>query len=163
MCKHHRPTGQLSRKQFAKKQREAIEHHGHQVIAVFGDESRPPWAYTVGRAAAGKVELLITGLPSSQGARILNDVAAWERANGIDIATLATTPTFGVQLDGYKVELRLAPCDPEASKMNVALNAVHDLKACQVLWPDAAGRWPEDPGFEDIQDLYTLNSWPKSV
>jgi hypothetical protein len=46
------------------------------VQGIEPERDRPPWAYTVGLTPHARPELLVTGLPLRQAARLLNSVAA---------------------------------------------------------------------------------------
>lgn len=131
--------------ELARRTRDLITQFGHQVTGVLGD---PAFFYTVGRSVYGHAELLLTGnLPAGQAGDILNSVAALENEGTIDILELAEAaqPT---QLPGFDCLLRLQRVDPDACEMYGAIQlSGPDVAAVQVVWPDASGRWPEDPDF----------------
>jgi hypothetical protein len=124
---------------------ETIIEYGHQVVAVFDDGRQPdgfvPFAYTVGRTAKGRPELLIAGpLPMQHMGVILNDLATYDDENPLTTGIDLPPSTI---LSGMPV--RIIAADPVAAEMNQALNLFGDeVTALQVLWPDKRGLLPGD-------------------
>ena len=121
-----------------------ILKYGHQVTGVISD---PCFFYTVGRAVFDKPELLLTGdIESNLAMSILNTIADMENKGQIDIASFADGEP--VALDPFDCLLRFVTVNPIECEMFGATNiSGPDLTAYQVLWPDAQGRWPDDPDF----------------
>jgi len=118
-----------------------IGRHGWAVQGVERDRAHPPWAYTVGLSGLGKPELVVTGLPLTRAAELLNSVA-WHVVHD-------RAPAAGEQIpliDGPVIEfVRLAQPD-------VHLCCAVDLygpalQGMQVVWADDRGRWPWQVGF----------------
>lgn len=129
-----------------KETRRIIMQHGHQVIGVFpaDEDDPPPFAYTVGRTAKGRPELLITGpLPPPVAGAILNDAAARD-----DESPLEPGQAVGGLLQGGYV-LQVVEADPLAGEMYQALAFYdgQDVRALQLVWPDQDGLFPWDAGF----------------
>ncbi|EJE53171.1 hypothetical protein PMI14_02070 [Acidovorax sp. CF316] len=129
---------------FIKRVRKDIAAFGCSVIAV-GDED-PPFAYTVGLWSRFKhPELILFGLPTELTADILNAIAAKIEAGAEfkvfsqlhDVGGkfgLHVKPLHGVHLDRYfGFGLRFHG---------------QEFPIAQVVWPDRAGRFPEEPGHD---------------
>lgn len=129
-----------------------IAEHGWMVQGVFpraGDEGTP-FSYTVGLTAAGLPELVISGLPAELAGELLNTAAH---------QSLTTEFTAGqVLTDAASVPLRVV--EAPAAEVNVAHRLYPgSVRALQLVWPDAAGVFPGDPGWShgDAQPLYTTS------
>lgn len=129
---------------FIKRVRKDIAAFGCSVIAV-GDED-PPFAYTVGLWSRFKhPELILFGLPTELTADILNAIAAKIEAGAEfkvfsqlhDVGGkfgLHIKPLHGVHLDRYfGFGLRFHG---------------QEFPIAQVVWPDRAGRFPEESGYD---------------
>jgi len=55
--------------------RSMVSWHGWAIQGVERDGIHPPWAYTVGLTRMGKPELVVTGMPITRAARLLNEMA----------------------------------------------------------------------------------------
>lgn len=53
-----------------------IASHGCSVIGVFGEQGKPPFAYTIGLTATYGFELLVIGLNGEVATMIFNDIVA---------------------------------------------------------------------------------------
>lgn len=129
---------------------EIIAEKGWAVQAVGGDTAAESFCYTVGLAQMGHPELWIGTLDPRQGGGILNAVAQ----AGIDGKVNFAPGEVDV---AYSTPFRLhGPVDPEAAEAFVALRLQGDLpgipgvevRMLQVLWPDEAGRFPGDDGYD---------------
>lgn len=121
--------------------------HSHDVLWVFdptGDAA--PFAYTVGLAVrAGRAyELACTGLPANLACAVLNNATEQLITNVLD-------PADGMSLDevltGYAVRLR--PVGDPSALAGIRAELGRDVPVWQVLWPDRAGAFPRDPGYDD--------------
>lgn len=126
-----------------------IMKHGWVVQGVFGttpDESGRimSFSYTVGLTETKLPELFLDTISANQATPILNEMARRMR-DGMPIA-----PGDTVDLD-YSVPFRIrGPIDPAAAATNMARNLYGDqITVLQVLWPDPAGLFPGDAGYDE--------------
>lgn len=101
-------------------------------------------SYTLGLTDAGLPELWLSGLAPVHAARILEDVAVKAFTEG------GLEPGF---IDvGWSTSLRVrGPVALEEAEVFVALQMwPHPfvVSVLQVCWPDTAGRFPEDDGYD---------------
>lgn len=127
-----------------------IAEHGWMIQGVFPTEHYPgvEFAYTVGLAAAGLPELVISGLPLNLVGTLLNDAAQH---------TLTTELHPGDVLDGIaSVPFRVI--DAPAAEVNLSRRfyGADKVRALQLLWPDDQGNYPGDEGWTlgDAQDVF---------
>jgi len=119
--------------------RATISEHGWAV--QFVEDADRPFAYTIGLFDRGLPELLVTGLPPHDSAHLLNWVAAhcvWglELVPGDQFADPG-----GRRLEVVRVEV------PDAHlKFAVAVGG-RNVRALQLVWADARGRWPWETGW----------------
>lgn len=140
---------------------ELILEHGHQITGVMPDDERAGFFYTVGRSVFDRPELLLTGnLPPRQGMNILNSIAFMENDGKIVIADLADGKP--VRLEGFGCDLRFVRVNAYDCEMFGATNLAADLdiEAYQVIWPDAAGRWPEDSDYAYGPEAQPVHALP---
>lgn len=135
--------------------RRCIMEHGHQIIGVFPTEpgDPPPFAYTVGRTAKGRPELLITGpLPTLVAGTLLNDAAALD-----DETPLEPGDVEGLLAGGYL--MHAVEADPVAGEMFQAISFYDeaDVTALQLVWPDGDGAFPWDDGYMYPADLQPVH------
>ena len=118
-----------------------IDAHGWAVQGIERERDRPPWAYTVGLTPHARPELLVTGLPLRQAARLLNLVAAH--------AMHAEAPVVGEQVPlvgGPLVEF-VSVTHPDLHLLRAVDLYGPMVEAVQVVWADDRGRWPWEVGF----------------
>jgi len=123
---------------------------GYGIVGVFPTEESIAdgsmdyhFAYTYGRAIAGKAELVVVGMSSEAGSGvisgILERVDRGEIPEGV-VATLQSDPTQAVVL---------APVPDEwvQAHMFASLRVcrTRPVRAVQLLWTDDEGRWPWHP------------------
>lgn len=110
--------------------RPIIASHGWAVQFVEGEKR--PFAYTIGLHHKGLPELLITGLPASTSARLLNSTL--QPAFHIDFQNEFLLEV--VEVDHPDVHLKFAAkiCGPS-------------IRAFQLVWTDERRHWPWDPGW----------------
>ncbi len=136
--------------------RRIMDEHGWAIVAVEPDAADPAgsFTYTVGLSKAGAPELVVTGMPAESGAALLGDLAArlWSGER------LGTGRDVGHVARGVLV--RLVPVEPGRSRERLAVAHEffdapdHEVEALQVVWRDAAGRWPwHDPAVAARQPL----------
>jgi hypothetical protein len=144
---------------FVKHSMDTIIKSGHQVLYVFPDSpDQVAFAYTVGRSVKDRPELLMTGpMVAAIMTNILNDVAEYDDSQPINAGDLLPADTVLVDYPA-----RVVAVDPREAQMFQAINFFgEDLNALQILWPDAEGRFPGDPGCtidETFQPRYPLRS-----
>lgn len=124
-----------------------ILEHGHQVIGVFGDEHEDFLSYSVGRSVRGKPEFVITGpLPMHVSGYMIN-----EAAKHMDEDSLPVGHGYeflpDTLLDGYGV--RVIRANPNKYPVNTIrrLFGAQEFTLLQLLWPDAEGIFPDEPGY----------------
>ncbi len=132
--------------QFVDNVRRDIECHGCSVVFV-GDED-PPFAYTVGLWERHRhAELIIFGLPGQVMANILNAVA-----RKVDEGASFSLPAYLPDVGG-KFGIKMVPLHEAALSryFGFALGYYEGpFPAVQVIWPDGAGVFPDDPGYNKV-------------
>ncbi|MFJ9574484.1 DUF4262 domain-containing protein [Streptomyces bacillaris] len=99
-------------------------------------------AYTVGLHVQRGFELAISGLPYGVSCSILNAVVAW-----LDERQAAPSPCMEISdLPGGTYPFRLMEAGSSSHFVMVSTVYGHNPPVWQVVWPDAAGRFPGDPG-----------------
>lgn len=123
-----------------------IDEIGHSVMGVFGDETEPAFAYTIGLLRQDRPELVVVGVDPRIGHGILNSAAALDQP-------LEVGREYDKVVVGYKV--RIAEPSPEvieAMTLSQSYNAQFGegtpFRALQIVWPDPQGRYPGDPGYD---------------
>ena len=122
-----------------------IAQYGFAVQGVERDRARPPWAYTTGLTGLGRPELVLTGMPLSRAAPLLNDLA--------DHLTHHEPPAPGEQV--------MLPGGPLTEIVEVAEPAAHletavslygpRIRALQVVHADRRGHWPWEAGYRGVR------------
>lgn len=135
--------------------RAVIREHGFAIQYI---TPGPPFethvSYTIGLREQLGYEVVLMGLPSDVGQRILNNLAhrlkTSDIGDGENIKRIATTP------------VRLQTLHPEAArKLNVAcaIHGTSDFCVRQLVYTDEQGRFPTDRGY----DLDALQSFPIDI
>lgn len=123
-----------------------IGEHGHAVECTDGDETLPPHAYTIGLTARLGCELLVTGLPVVQAARLLNEIAAGWSPILLDVPTTCFTPE----------PLVLKECGHRLDELHTRYVWVGDqfygrrVRLVQALIADQHGRTPLDLAYDHV-------------
>lgn len=125
--------------------REVIECCGWAVQGVQRDRIRPPYAYTVGLTAAGKPELVVTGLPLVRAAELLTDVASHV------MHAEAPRPGERVPLTGGPVIEIVEVAEPAVHLVVAEEIYGPDIRALQMVHADDRGHWPWDAGFRGVR------------
>jgi Domain of unknown function (DUF4262) len=129
---------------------DTIRHYGQFIQYVFGDESGPPFAYTVGLFSHRHAELLILGLSSDTSTDVLNTLADRIRAGEI------LAPGAAVTFDGWPHRVIPEPV-PNPGDIVFAANRyyrrpnLYSVPVLQLSYPDRAGLFPNQPGFATPQ------------
>ena len=136
-CEHPEATWQ----DYVAHLRELLEEHCWVVQGVQRERQRPAYAYTIGLAAHGRPELVVTGLPYDSAAALLNSAA--RRALQTDVLRPGERVPLG---DGLLTEIvRLAEPGvhlPAAAAVNGA-----GFTALQLVYADERGHWPWEASF----------------
>lgn len=99
-------------------------------------------AYTVGLHVQRGFELAISGLSCGVSCSILNAVVVW-----LDERQAAPSPRMEISdLPGGTYPFRLVEAGSSSPFVMVRTVYGHNPPVWQVVWPDAAGRFPDDPG-----------------
>lgn len=123
--------------------RRLLDQNRWLVQGVQRDRGRPPYAYTVGLPRHQRPELVVTGLPHQQAAKLLNTAA--------EQVITAEMPLPGEMLplrDWPRLEMVRVAEPAVHLKMAAALNGP-GFSALQLVYTDDQGRWPWDKGFRD--------------
>jgi hypothetical protein len=125
---------------------EIIQEHGWAVQWVGGDQENVPFAYTVGLFIKALPEFVVFGLPPHISQPILNDLAAravkGERVTDGQVLhdVLRGFPAAVVEVIDTTGHLSVA------NALARSLGIESQVRAWQVVYPDAANRWPWEPG-----------------
>ncbi len=118
------------------------DHDGWQV--QFVEQEKRPFAYTVGLHDRGLPELLITGLNAHVSNRVLKSIGHMMVDDG---AVLAPAMHIDYQ-DRFLVEV-VEVDYPDVHLTYAVKICGPDVRALQLVWADARGRFPWEPGWGD--------------
>ncbi|MDX6749384.1 DUF4262 domain-containing protein [Geminicoccaceae bacterium 1502E] len=126
--------------------RAAIEEFGHVVMTIGAGEGEPPFAYSVGLARLNLPEILVMGLDADTMHGLVNNAVYMMRESGEPFEE-------GARVDGiargYPVVFRRIGHTAAQEYLRVASVFYGDgFTAMQMVWPDAEGRMPTEPGFD---------------
>ncbi len=137
-----------SLEQYAKKLEEIIRKHGYVVQHVLPDYEKmaPPCSYTIGLADEGLPELFVFGLPGESAQVIVNTLAKRLRKEG----KLPTDQPLDEVFEGAKCVLHEVTQEQLGSHLPGARARQHPkpIRAIQIVWPDPAGLFPWETGFD---------------
>jgi len=121
--------------------RELLEEHCWIVQGVQRERRRPPYAYTVGLAAHGRPELVVTGMPYDRAVDLLNGVA--------EHVLHADPPEPGevLPLRGGPVVEIVRVTEPSVHLAVAAALNGPQFAALQLVYADDRGHWPWESGF----------------
>ena len=141
MCDHPRAT----RSGYLEHLRDLVATYGWAVQCVERDGMHPPWAYTVGLTAAGRPELVVTGMSA---------VRAWELLNNVASHLLhARAPRPGRRIPligGPTIEI-VELSDATARLVNAVEIYGIGIRALQLVHADDRGHWPWEVGYRGRQ------------
>jgi hypothetical protein len=130
---------------------ESVQRHGWHAIAVEGTASEAPFIYTIGLCDKFEhPELVIVGLPSNVAHSLLADVVKAIRTG----QQYRPGETYRDLIQGYEVTLLRVHRSQVLCRLGYALayyrraSRPELLRALQILWPDRAGRLPNDPSCD---------------
>jgi hypothetical protein len=137
MCDHPGST----QNDYLDEVRRKIRKNGWAIQYV--EDDRRPVAYTIGRTPFELPELLVTGVSPFRALFLLDDFV-----HRIE-ATLALEPGTQVALSGrHRVEV--VKVDHPDVHMGIAIGIYgYDVRAIQLVWADARGRWPWSADFDE--------------
>lgn len=122
--------------------RENIDQHGWHAQGVGARPDRPTYTYTVGLTAMGFEELVVVGLLPSQAHEVLT--------GGVRLLQDGVGLHAGRIVQGLLEGLPIKTTDCSNEHLNVARSVYGvEVMAVQLVWPDAAGRFPGEPGHDD--------------
>ncbi|MFA7438632.1 DUF4262 domain-containing protein [Castellaniella sp.] len=126
-----------------------LKWHDYTHIVVADDDMpKAQWfIHTVGRARSDQPELILTGpVEPQQAMDLIGDVAAYERRVG-------QLPVGTLPADAARQRLRLVDAsNPFVLEKRVAQASSRfgsGIRVLQVLWPDHAGHFPDDPAYDE--------------
>jgi Domain of unknown function (DUF4262) len=122
-----------------------IALHGWAVQGVERDGIHPPWAYTVGLTAYRRPELVVTGMPLTRAAGLLNDVASH------CLHAAPPAPGEEIPLTGGPLIEIVEIAVPDAHLIMATEVYGPLVRALQVVHADDRGRWPWDRGYRGVR------------
>jgi len=122
-----------------------IKKYGCTVLAIAGEGESPPFAYTVGLHEAGFPALLTIALPQTTAHHILMSAytrmkeSGWEAPEDGDILSGVTNAPLVFKDVAPGNDMTLWAFDYYPNE---------EVKVLQICWPDKAGLFPNQPGFD---------------
>jgi hypothetical protein len=126
---------------------EMVSRSGWALQGVFGDTVESVFTYTVGLTEAGLPELWLGSLDPRQAGAVLNGLAVMHLAAAADGGLPVGEP---VDCE-FSVRFRLrGPVQARAGETFAAFQMYGEeaVSLLQVLWPDAAGKYPDEWGYD---------------
>jgi hypothetical protein len=130
---------------------ERIQKYGFTCMGIGADVDaqppKPPFTYTVGLTQSyGHPELIVFGLPFETAMGVLAEAARRIRSGELVCKDGGTDHKL---LQGYPATFRAIPSPAVRKHMKVArVIEGDDIKALQIIWPDAHGRFPWETGAD---------------
>jgi hypothetical protein len=131
-----------------------VEQIGWSLVGVHGGPTYPSWTYTIGLIKSfDHPELIVVGLPPNDGGAFLNELGERIKA-GVVLAA-------GDELDAWDKRWRLAEVHPSHwttdrfavwVEYHGTIRHLLEPRALQVVWPDEAGNFPGEPGWNHALD-----------
>lgn len=125
--------------------RDTIREHRWAIQGVEQGRLHPPWAYTVGLSPYSKPELVVTGLPLTAAAKLLNMSATHL------MHAEAPVPGEQIQFDGGPFVEIVELTEPSAHLHTAVDLYGRDVRALQLVHADDRGHWPWDVGYRNGQ------------
>lgn len=125
-----------------------VAEGGWLVMGVGGSETEPGFCYTIGLHSLGLPEVIIMGLPPTNGQTLLNDVGFMMKEQGGPVEfgksydEFANLPTQFVEVDEQYIKEYMC-------QAGFYYGESTPLKAIQMVWPDTQGKFPWDMEFEE--------------
>jgi hypothetical protein len=126
-----------------------VESHGWHVVGVPDDDAGPGFAFTVGLYLHTlQPEILIMGIPIEPSGRVLNAIGDYLMAGG----EIELERRYSDFVDGREVIFRRIAARHYRNYLGCAIwfykPQAPDFPAVQCIWPDLAGRFPNEPHFD---------------
>lgn len=130
--------------------RDAVEKHGCFVMVVFGSETEPQWAYSIGIPTTfpGTSELVIFGLNPDNMGQIINNIVQLMREG----QTFESGKSYDGILRGlplYLGQVKSEHYDSHFGQAQEYHKTDTDFLVLQIIWPDMQGRFPWQDGFDE--------------
>jgi hypothetical protein len=128
---------------------DAIASKGLSVQPVFAEPERgnPSFVYTVGLTSQHLNEVLVFGLPIETAAVILNELGR----RRIEGEVFPPDQLFSLEATPVKLVLKSISAESAEEWLPMATDlAGGPIKAQQLVWPDPAGKFPWDAGFDQV-------------
>ncbi len=132
-----RPTHRVNEKLEA-----LVRSRGWAVVTVSGS---PGFSYSVGLAERELPEIIVFGVGTEQGPKIVGDYAR----SVIERGPMAINSALEGVIDGFRAVLRRLT-SPEAEQYLKAawVRSAGAMTAMQMVWPDPKGNFPWEGGFD---------------
>lgn len=125
-----------------------VNTYGCHVLKVFGDESEPLFAYSIGiEETSHQPDLIVVGLKLDLGHRIINEYNRRVRLGEV----FHPNTLYDGFLDGFPVAFSpvLKQHYREYLVWGLWFYRGDDFRVFQLVYPNTSGRWPWDPGASD--------------
>lgn len=135
----------MKRDEYLVQMQATVDEYGLAIQGVGAGDGEPMFAYTVGLARFRQPELIIFGLPMRVAQGLLNDAGLRIVAGTLNLAAGDTVHRL---VADYPVRvLTVADSDEHLTVANALYGDDDDpLPALQLVFPDAEGRFPWEPG-----------------
>lgn len=125
------------------------------MAGIFASENTPTYTYTVGISPKFGFELIIMGPRYQIAGYILNEIVTRHLAAGKKLEMNVPQDWVG------NMPAIFRECDPkkvrELGNQAFEYYGKEDIKFIQIVIPDREGRFPEDAGYDYVQQaLYTI-------
>lgn len=126
-----------------------IRSRSYGMLSIIPDGEQPPYTYTSGLVLQDVPDMIVMGAESALSERMI----AWSMAPHRDAWPYRELPLGGL---AKSFTFALRTIDPAIAHSEYMLNTARysqrikkpAVGAVQLLWPDAAGRLPTDPGCD---------------
>ncbi|MDQ5825705.1 MAG: DUF4262 domain-containing protein [Chloroflexota bacterium] len=134
--------------QYMQETQKLIEENGFTFQAVYGDEERPPWIYTIGLTQTYKhPELFVIG-PTMDVSELLLTPLVNEVRNG---KRFVDGERSGAAIEGFDVAFHAVAKENYDNYFGIAQSYYRgeDFDVLQVVWPDNENHFPWEEGFDE--------------
>lgn len=146
-----------------KKQARDVEELGFSAVGVFGGREGPGFTYSIGLGEIGAPELVIWGLPHEIGHAFIG--MYYEKAKG------GWRPKDWERCSDFATDYDCVfrRVDPEVAKDTATMSILHaeaagrdNFELFAMVWPDTAGKFPWEEGFNEKYRRAQPDVWTKS-